>query len=249
VSHAKNADKILVLGSAPNAVHATEMDLSIYDQIIVINNAWRVIACWTEHIFPYDFPKEHQPQHYASDQKVIDENLFVPQQNEFGGFVFAGGTMAFTALYWALGAHRPAEIHILGCDMVYPDQGSTHFYGSGTADPLRDDITLRDLYAKSSRFMCMAAAQDCQVFNLSTQPSKLCFPRYVEGSDQARSGPILNRSAVQDILDTEAALGYFVPSGRYWEAAERFDIKALDKVDGLWRRLGQSMAAVSAEHL
>ena len=30
--------------------------------------------------------------------------------------------------------------------MHYPPDGPTHFYGTGTADPLRSDITLRSLW-------------------------------------------------------------------------------------------------------
>jgi len=69
--------------------------------------------------------------------------------------------MAFTAGYWALHALRPEVMGFIGCDMVYPKTGATHFYGTGTADPLRDDVTLQDLGAKSARLMVMAAAQGC----------------------------------------------------------------------------------------
>jgi hypothetical protein len=31
-------------------------------------------------------------------------------------------------------------------------------------------------------------------------------------------------------------LGYLVPSGRYWEEADRFDPAALDRLDALWLR-------------
>ena len=80
----------------------------------------------------------------------------MPIQNDLGGFVYAGGTMAFTAGYWALGALRPDVMAFFGCDMVYPTEGS-HFYGNGNADPLRDDITLRNLEAKSARLSIIAA--------------------------------------------------------------------------------------------
>ena len=43
---------------------------------------------------------------------------YVPVQNDFGGFVYAGGTMTFTAGYWALGALKPSVLAFLGCDMV-----------------------------------------------------------------------------------------------------------------------------------
>ena len=35
-------------------------------------------------------------------------------------------------------------------------------------------------------------------------------------------------------LTAEKNLGYLVPSGRYWEEAERFDPAALREVDALW---------------
>ena len=64
--------------------------------------------------------KSKQTQVLKSSQKIVDEKQFVDIQNQYGGFVYAGGTMAFTALYWALGYYSPHSIDILGCDMVYP---------------------------------------------------------------------------------------------------------------------------------
>jgi hypothetical protein len=34
--------------------------------------------------------------------------------------------------------------------------------------------------------------------------------------------------------DDRGGAGYEVPSGRYWEEAERFDVAALDRVDAMW---------------
>ena len=36
-------NKILILGSGPNVIDILEQDLSVYDKIVVINNAWKVI--------------------------------------------------------------------------------------------------------------------------------------------------------------------------------------------------------------
>ena len=241
VSPQQNYSRVLILGSAPNVVTVHDIDVSCYDEIIVINNAWQVLGTWTEHIFPYDFPKENQPKRYAKGQRPIDEQLFVGRQNEFGGFIYAGGTMAFTALYWALGEHMPSEIHILGCDMVYPDAGKTHFYGEGTPDPLREDFTLRDLYAKSARFMCLAARNGCSTYNLSDQTSKLCFPRHSGNIDDNPVHFLINQASVQNILDQESSLGYFITSGRYWEADVKIDLQALDKVDQQWKTLSDTI--------
>ena len=237
----QNSPKVLILGSAPNVVAVNDIDLSSYDEIIVINNAWQVLESWTEHIFPYDFPRENKPTRYSKSQRAIDEKLFVQRQNEFGGFIYAGGTMAFTALYWALGEHMPSEIHILGCDMVYSDAGKTHFYGEGAPDPLRDDFTLRDLYAKSARFMCLAARNGCRTYNLSDQSSKLCFPRHNRNIDDKPCHLLINKASVQSILDQENSLGYFISSGRYWEADLKIDFQALDKVDQQWKTLSHTI--------
>lgn len=237
----QNSPKVLILGSAPNVVAVNDIDLSSYDEIIVINNAWQVLASWTEHIFPYDFPQESKPLRYAKGQRPIDEKLFVRRQNEFGGFIYAGGTMAFTALYWALGEHMPSEIHILGCDMVYSDAGKTHFYGEGAPDPLRDDFTLRDLYAKSARFMCLAARNGCRTYNLSDQSSKLCFPRHNRNIDDKPCHLLINKASVQSILDQENSLGYFISSGRYWEADLKIDLQALDQIDLQWKTLSHTI--------
>ena len=237
----QNSPKVLILGSAPNVVAVNDIDLSSYDEIIVINNAWQVLESWTEHIFPYDFPRENKPTRYSKSQRAIDEKLFVQRQNEFGGFIYAGGTMAFTALYWALGEHMPSEIHILGCDMVYSDAGKTHFYGEGAPDPLRDDFTLRDLYAKSARFMCLAARNGCRTYNLSDQSSKLCFPRHNQNIDDKPCHLLINKASVQSILDQENSLGYFISSGRYWEADLKIDLQALDQIDLQWKTLSHTI--------
>ena len=102
---------------------------------------------------PHDFPIKTNPGLKIITKKV-DEKQFVDIQNQYGGFVYAGGTMAFTALYWALGYYSPRSIDILGCDMVYP-KGSTilwHWYGR----PFKEDISLRSLEAKSARVYSIA---------------------------------------------------------------------------------------------
>jgi hypothetical protein len=136
----------------------------------------------------------------------------------------------------------PSEIHILGCDMVYPDAGKTHFYGAGTPDPLREDFTLRDLSAKSARFMCLAARNGCSTYNLSDQSSKLCFPRRSRNIDANPCRLLINNASVQSILDQEKSLGYFISSGRYWEADLNIDLQALDQVDQQWTMLSHTIA-------
>jgi hypothetical protein len=167
---------ILILGSAPMAVEARTWARRPFDAIVAINNAHAIRSDWDYLVYPWDFPANRLPRP-APGQRLVSEENFVPAQNAHGGFVYAGGTMAFTAAYWALQALRPRCMAFFGCDMHYPSTGPTHFYGTGTADPLRPDVTLRSIEAKSARFMVLAARAGCRVVNLSTGPSRLVFPR------------------------------------------------------------------------
>lgn len=234
---------VLMLGSAPMVTQAAEWPRGGFDTVLAINNAHAVRADWDYHIYPWDYPEDRRPVARAGQTTIVQED-FVPAQNAYGGFVYAGGTMAFTAAYWALHALRPKVIAAFGCDMHYPS-GQTHFYGTGTADPLRADITLQSLEAKSARLMVLAAQQGCAMVNLSDQPSRLVFPRVRLGDIQARPLPY-DADLAAAALRREAELGYVVPSGRYWEAAERFDPAALRALDDMWLAAARVAAPVAA---
>jgi hypothetical protein len=237
--------KILIVGSAPDALRTASWDTSFFSHIIAINNAWMACPSWNCLIFPDDFPKERHPCADAlKGKQVVTSQEFVPIQNEFGGFVYAGGTMAFTAGYWALGALKPDVIAYIGCDMIYdakPGQ-MTHFYGCGAADPLRADVTLQSLEAKSLRFQALAERNDCSVVNLSNQQtSRLLFPRIeLQTLEEMPKHPptvIFNNLAVQNALRAESELGHMVESGRYWEEPEKLDSHKLHAIDALWLRI------------
>jgi hypothetical protein len=215
------------------AVAARDWQKAPFTKIVAINNAHAVRPDWDYLIHPHDFPADRVPVAQAG-QTIVTEADFVPAQNALGGFVYAGGTMAFTAGYWVLETIQPAVIAMFGCDMHYPAQGPTHFYGAGTPDPLRNDVTLRSLEAKSARLMVLAAMRGCAMVNLSNGPSRLIFPhasRIAAGKASPRPYcPDLAASALQ----AEAELGYVVASGRYWEEADRFDPAQIDQIDALW---------------
>jgi hypothetical protein len=238
---------VLIVGSAPDAVTVKDWDLSVFTSRVAINNAWQLSEDWNYLIYPEDFPSDRLPVLPSDTKKrLITAEEFVPQQNLYGGFVYAGGTMAFTAAYWALGALKPDLIAFVGCDMVYATEKGkqTHFYGNGTADPLRADATLQSLEAKSVRFMAMAHAQDCGVVNLSQLPvSRLLFPRMsLEEFEREQKllsivktqKTLCNEEVVTKALQTEQDLGYMVPSGRYWEVMGSFDKSKLSEIDAIW---------------
>jgi len=224
---------VLLLGSAPMATQATTWPRAPFDTIVAINNAHALRPDWNYLVHPWDFPANSLPKPQPN-QTLIDETTFVPAQNAMGGFVYAGGTMAFTAAYWALHTLRPRVIAVFGCDMHYPTQGPTHFYGTGRADPLRPDITLRSLEAKSARLMVLAALQGCAMVNLSVGPSRLVFPRATRDGAATAKPATFDAALTQAALKCETELGYLVQDGRYWQVADRFDPAELDALDALW---------------
>ena len=205
------------------------------DHVIAINNAWKVSCVWNELIYPEDFPKSKLPPVIHESKKLTSAETYVTAQNQYGGFIYGGGTMAFTAGYYALYQYRPKTIAFIGCDMMYPEKGKTHFYGDGTADPLRDDITLQSLEAKSNRLLIHAAKQGCALVNLSQDTSRLTFPKTsIELLAQPPNLISWSISAEKKVLQLEKELNYFIASGKYWEQLHLFDKANLQKIDQLW---------------
>ncbi|MDF1708132.1 MAG: hypothetical protein P1U72_08555 [Paracoccaceae bacterium] len=236
---------VTILGSGPNVIRAQAWPKTALGHVLAINNAWRVRPDWDALIHPDDFPQDRWPDSVTASQSVVTSQDYIPANNAYGGVVYAGGTMAFTAAYWALWRHRPRVLAVMGCDMVYPVAVNTHFYGNGTADPLRPDMTLQSLEAKSARIMLLAARQGCAVVNLSTDPSRLLFPRArVDGL--ARLRPLLvDDVAVRAALDAEQDLGARVRSGRYWLEGRDITPASLAVIDAMWLQAYEcSMAAV-----
>ena len=228
---------ILIIGSAPDAIEARSLQGELFQSIVAINNAWNIRNDWDFCIFPDDFPDNRRPIGNKA-QKLIRSQQYVPLQNKYGGFVYSGGTMAFTAGYWALGHFKPKAIAYIGCDMIY-DGEDTHFYGKGTPDPLRKDPTLKNLKAKSARLEALAASQGCAIFNLSKRPtSNLVFRRYslekiVEGC-HPRS---VNTNLLDRVLQQEKQLNYFIEDGKYWKHLDRIDQEKIDGLDKTWSRV------------
>jgi hypothetical protein len=244
---AQQANVVLIIGSAPDALLARAWDKSIFSHVVAINNAWRVRDDWDYLVHPEDFPAENMPSLVSAKQSIITAKEYVDIQNDFGGFVYAGGTMAYTAGYWALGHLRPKILVFIGCDMLYAlSDKVTHFYGIGSADPLRDDVTLQSLEAKSARLMYHALQNGCLCLNLSQLPeSRLLFPRVSIQQLSAYDDVDveLELKLAMDKFDTgqidqakrlELDLGYHFESGRYWEHLQDICAKQCLAVDHLW---------------
>ena len=224
---------VLLLGSAPSAVVCQEWSKDEFSAIVAINNAWRIRPDWDYNIFPDDFPEDRHPDAVQEGQSIVTSEAYVPANNQFSGIVYAGGTMVFSAGYWVLAALRPAAIVVVGCDMVYPKSGKTHFYGTGTADPLRQDPSLRNLEAKSARLMYHAASQGCLCFRAPEGESRLVFPLWTGAITTAAPQPDHAQAEAAQALEAEA--GYVVPSGRYWDVQAQFSLPKIDAIDTHWQ--------------
>jgi len=228
---------ILIIGSAPDALEAQSFRRELFQSIVAINNAWNVRTDWDYCIFPDDFPEKRRPNE-NNNQRLVTSEKYVPFQNKYGGFVYSGGTMAFTAGYWALGHFNPKAIAYIGCDMIY-DGEDTHFYGKGSPDPLRIDPTLKDLKAKSARLEAIAAYQNCSIFNLSKKSkSNLVFRRRsLEKLPKECAPRRVNSHLLKIALQQEESLGYFVEDGKYWKHLDKFDEEKIDALDELWNKV------------
>ena len=229
------ATKVLIIGSAPDAIKARELDLTFFDTVIVINNAWKEISNWNELIFPYDFPDDKKPKSIAKQQRFVTEKEFVPAQESLGGFVYAGATMTFTAGYWALVEHKPSLMCFLGCNMIYPSNTQTHFYGSGRKDPLRDDISLTSLKACSRRLLAIAKMRNCDLISLSSGLTNLDIPQLdFSQLDNFHTSIVVDRQRVADAFLLEESFGYFFRGKKYWEFLDQIDKSHLIELDRVW---------------
>jgi hypothetical protein len=227
---------VLILGSAPDAVLCRDWPRTAVSDIVAINNAWRLRGDWDFLIAPDDFPPDRFPETRTAHQQLITSADYVPANNRFGGVFYAGGTMAFTAGYWALATLRPTVMAFLGCDMVYTRPGATHFYGSGRPDPLRRDPSLRSLEAKSARLMLHAQRLGCACVRLSSGASRLVFPSVrledlgeLRHTDDGTPGALFDQ-----VKQREERLGYHTPSGRYWEVSDTYSMAEIDDLDRSW---------------
>ncbi len=127
-------------------------------------------------------------------------------------------------------------VALFGFDMHYPKIGKTHFYGKGTADPLREDISLMSLKAKSNRFLHISQKENCLVGNLSDGPSKLTFPRVTSKYSWPKV-PSLNDDLISKALQREKDLNYFDVTGRYWQNLDKYNVQEIKKLDDIWDQI------------
>jgi hypothetical protein len=83
--------------------------------------------------------------------------------------------------------------------------------------------------------------------NLSQERSRLVFPRSTPDQLDGVTPVPFDEGRVMRALEAEAALGAYVPSGRYWESEAPLDAMALRVIDDLWlHTLPEAPRALSA---
>jgi hypothetical protein len=230
----------LIVGSAPSAADICQLNLGLV-RTVAMNNAWRVKKDFDYLIFPSDFPDQRRaPPSYKARRVTVPG--YMSGINAGGGLIFCGATMAFAAGYWAAHSLRTRVVGFYAADMIYPSQES-HFYGKGTADPLRKDVSLRSLEAKGVRLFSYGLSRGVVFVNCSRQSeSRLVFPRVdliklTEAQLHPKKWAEL-RNAAGDVLRFEAEAPFDRMRETYWTLAdtqEKSDF--IDRVDQRWLSL------------
>ena len=254
---------ILLVGSSPEASRAADF-LCEDDIVITINHAHKAVPRVTYSVYAGDFPAESK--HPQSAELGITTPQYLSSAQRFGGLIYCGASMFYLASYWIIQQFPFSFVKVIGCDMVY-SHGETHFYGRGAADPLRKNISLQSLEAKSLRVLYFALKHGVFMCNLSTLPeSRLQLPRVAARTPADHAEIIRLCSDGEDMLESEAQAALrlearapfdtgvykmrsFNGNDEAWEYCHRVDKAwlALGKNASRWRELAEKNLGCSSE--
>ena len=238
----------LIVGSGPSAIDLKDADLSSIAKIAV-NNAWLLRADFDYVVYPFDFPPDRRPPSTYAGLQVSNAH-YMEAINSAGGMIFCGATMAFATGYWAVHTLGSKAVGFFASDMVYSGT-KTHFYGEGTADPLRADVTLRNLEAKSARLFLWALTKGTLLVNCSEQPeTRLVFPRLSLSGLSGHDGPVgpsfrplIDRA--NEIFALEKAAPFDAKREEYWMLADTKEkIEYISLIDNAWAAMIPSIEGV-----
>ncbi|MBB5516120.1 hypothetical protein FHS89_002146 [Rubricella aquisinus] len=238
------ARPVLILGSAPDALRARDWPRAAFHAIVVLNTAWQVRPDWTHSVMSNDYAGPRPAP--RGRQFLIPDALVAGALERAGGILACGPTMALTAGYWAAEEFAGHPLIWAGCDMLYPDDGPSHFYGRGEADPLRAEPTLRNLPARAARLWWHCLKAGCSVHRLSAVPrSNLPIPRInpedigqssqALPAQQARIHPRIAEAALQH--EERMGLSRVARSSTPGPLHVVMSITELDTADALWLRV------------
>ena len=241
----------LIFGSAPISLGLANEDLSGI-KTVAINNAWRIRSDIDYAIYAADFPEDRRPPRSWCPVQITGPD-YAPATAMAGGELLCGATMAFVAGYWACANLRTSVIGYYGCDMVYDTPGNTHFYGTGSPDPLREHLSLRSLEAKAMRLFCWGLKRRILIVNCSpSEKSRLVFPR-VPLSELTSVSPdfecwadLLSRARRIFELEKQPPFSQFRR-----DTLDRPETQAcrdiIDELDGYWLELIPLMTEIAAD--
>ena len=240
----KSIKSALIVGSAPDAERLSSARIPV-KTLIAVNNAWRIRPDFLYSVYPSDFPVKRRA---PSSIRHISNPEYMRSIDDAGGITLCGATMAIATGYWAIDFLRPTVLGFAACNMVY-QSGRTHFYGNGSADPLREDVTLRSLEAKVCRLFLFALSRGTLCVNtMPVEGSRLILPtllldelptsrlnlwrlhRKVMRSPSCKE--LLNFYVEQRAYEQRAP--FSVLAHEYWIGKTDEDIAFIDAVDAKW---------------
>ena len=213
---------VVVLGSSALAP-SINPHLADDHIVVAINNAHKAASRIDFSVYSGDFPAVDKASGLAVTGRSSPH--YLPAMQRFGGLLFGGATMALAAGYWAINDFPFSQISYYACDMVY-EGTQTHFYGEGQADPLRRNLSLQSLEAKTLRLFYFALANNVLLLNASpVDKTRLCFPHN-------RAGLSLRHRVFTDLMTDMVALHHalepWAEAALKLEAGAPFDARRLD---------------------
>ena len=239
----------LIVGSAPDAERLSNARMPT-QTLIAVNNAWRIRSDFLYSVYPGDFPVERRA---PNSIRHISNSEYMHSIDRAGGITLCGATMAIATGYWAADFLRPMVLGFAACNMVY-QPGRTHFYGEGSADPLREDVTLRSLEAKVCRMFLFALSRGTLSVNtMPVEESRLVLPILpLQELPTSRLGLWkLHRKAMRspwckELLEFyaeqrnyELRAPFPLLAHEYWIGKTEEDVAFIDTVDAKWAQSRQ----------
>ncbi|MCK9279241.1 MAG: hypothetical protein M0P71_01245 [Melioribacteraceae bacterium] len=178
----------LIVGSAPYIKdwwnnNSKNIDKNIY--VCAMNNSWSLTKERTDYwLIPNDFfcTGKVLPSHddFRQSLRCLRGGITTSFLNKPYWYKCedGSGTMLLNSIYHIINLcyiHGVMfNIYIIGCDLMY-NKDTNHFYGEGTADPLRmgDEWLIRELNLVKK----LSEEKDFKIYNLSEGETRLPFER------------------------------------------------------------------------
>lgn len=248
---------VVVVGSAPTAPSVARL-LGKQTFVVGLNNSWRALPRYDAFVYADDLPPESKPGPEDVARKGRSAPQYYPAMEASGGILFCGASTGFAAGYWVAHTMPFSQVSYFAADMTYSNRQS-HFYGKGSPDPLRKDLSLQDLPAKSLRLYYFGLTRGSLFLNASAEPeTRLAFPRVTSGLSVSKNvmGEVLDalfeetetaKKEAAEALALEKDVPFDATVSDYWRYAD--DQKAwayVARINAAWHALEASVRRVTA---